>query len=674
MRRGKSLSGKNQDAPQEFAEIPGVLKNAQYVSTCAFASVPTSSALAKWLLDQGLDTSDWGSGNTKTVQKLWEEIKSEESAIELWKKADGQLQPVRTTHVLRAKVSSPDMFKRRVFLFNTWQQYGDGRKRIRNGLLSEKLSVSELPLSAHLHDICDRAINEEMERLADPLLKIGPRTPAPVYDPSYSSPLKVVDEFFADHVIEVEDSKSYPRLVTMYHLYTVDIVCTGLPKADFNTLEFEHHGDRKLKYVHAWVWMEWPQIQRYLFEGSSMKERKQKGSFDSAESLLSWLQCFYIDLDAWGSAGCASVEDLFHELEEEESQLEMWGRHDGVPLLMRVLHVLQLKVRSTDPRMDGKFLYHTMTQTSDGTERNVNRLLAKKMSIANFPFTQQHLAEESKNLVRQQLTYFAEPHFRISPENPVKVKNLEVGSVEVRKINFLNHRADVEKSRTFKGLSTLYYLYTCEVECSGLPHANFASLEVRSQRQPSSFCSTGGGSNGPTHAIGEPYVALALNFCWVTWQQCMDMLHSSNSELEEQLEFERKARIAHSTYGKANAAILDGLMGSVRNLVSHPGVPKEVAQNIELLLQKARVDQQENERTLGTMLAESSKIEPLSRRLPPSMLSEITKDIWIADATAQEEDNWPKKDELPVKNNNKDHGDFCHRVRTLWKTSMSCRP
>lgn len=26
----------------------------------------------------------------------------------------------------------------------------------------------------------------------------------------------------------------------MYHLYTVDIICTGLPLTDLNTLEFEH--------------------------------------------------------------------------------------------------------------------------------------------------------------------------------------------------------------------------------------------------------------------------------------------------------------------------------------------------------------------------------------------------------------------------------------------------
>ena len=37
------------------------------------------------------------------------------------------------------QVTSPDRYQRGIFLFNTWQQYGDGRTRTRNGLLSEKL-------------------------------------------------------------------------------------------------------------------------------------------------------------------------------------------------------------------------------------------------------------------------------------------------------------------------------------------------------------------------------------------------------------------------------------------------------------------------------------------------------------------------------------------------------
>lgn len=31
-------------------------------------------------------------------------------------------------------------------------------------------------------------------------------------------------------------------------------------------------GKRKLKYIHAWVWLEWSTIQRYLFDGSELKD------------------------------------------------------------------------------------------------------------------------------------------------------------------------------------------------------------------------------------------------------------------------------------------------------------------------------------------------------------------------------------------------------------------
>ncbi|CAE7940191.1 HERC2 [Symbiodinium sp. KB8] len=135
--------------------------------------------------------------------------------------------------------------------------------------------------------VCRRAVTEEeMQRVVESTMKIGLGRPAPEYDPNYTCPLEVVNEHFVDHIIELEKSKSYPGLLTMYHLYTVDIVCTGLPLTDLNTLEFEHpdkDGKRKLKYIHAWVWLEWPQIQRYLFEGSELKETKRKGR------RLSWL-------------------------------------------------------------------------------------------------------------------------------------------------------------------------------------------------------------------------------------------------------------------------------------------------------------------------------------------------------------------------------------------------
>merc|ERR1711971_53184 len=247
-----------------------------------------------------------------------------------------------------------------------------------------------MPLEEHLHEVCARAVTEEeMQRVVESSFKIGTGRPAPQYDADYVCPLKVVEERFVDHIVEIETSKSYPGLLTMYHLYTVDIVCTGLGEDDLNTLEFDHpdkEGRRKLKYVHAWVWMEWPQIQRYLFEGSELKEQKCMGSFTNAEALRCWLDRFNVDLSQWGQKTFRSIEDLYDEIENQESELEMWGREDGVPMVMRVAHVVQLQVKCNLEDLAGKFLVNTSSQNKNGSTRVTNRLLASKMSFAQKPF------------------------------------------------------------------------------------------------------------------------------------------------------------------------------------------------------------------------------------------------------------------------------------------------
>merc|ERR1740121_2183963 len=328
----KDALGAAKDGSLEGVSLPEPYSGSKVVKEYSFSELRTTEALTAVLEAHGLDTSTWGSGNTKAVSKYWKELVGKEAGLELWTTKDGKTMPVRTTHVLRAKVTSEDAYSRGLFLFNTWQQYGDGRKRVRNGLLSEKLTTEEMPLIDNLHDVCQRAVTEEeMQRCCDCETRIGPGQPAPVYDASYKCPLNVVREEFVDHMVEIEASKSYPGLVTAYHLYTVDIVCSGLPSVDFNTLEFEHpdkDGNRKLKYIHAWVWHEWATIQRYLFDGSEMKERKSKGSFRDSKQLEAWLSQFDVDLESWGMPRVSfggkrsmwkSVEKLWRELESSQT-------------------------------------------------------------------------------------------------------------------------------------------------------------------------------------------------------------------------------------------------------------------------------------------------------------------------------------------------------------------
>jgi len=638
-------------------EVPAPLKSGTVVETCKREQLPTVDALKKWLLDRGLDTSDWGSGNTKSVKKLWEEIAGDESGLELWRKADGELQPVRVTHVLRAKVCSPDSHKRGVFLLNTWQQYGDGRKRIRNGLLSEKLTISEMPLERNLHAVCARAVTEEeMQRVAESLFRITPTSPAPAYDPSYVCPLEVVDEYFDDHVIEVEASKSYPRLLTLYHLYTVDILCTGLPSVDFNTLEFEHgdaNGVRKLKYVHAWVWTEWPEIQRYLFEGSTLKERKTKGSFDSPDALHTFLQNFNLDLAAWGQNGFKPVEELWEELENEESQLEMWGRTDGVPLLMRVLHVLQLKVSTTDPRMRGKFLYQTWAQAEDGLTRSVNRLMSAKLCARDLPFNRQRFVREAKEVVKEDLTYLVDSFFNYNPQSPPCLAELDQQSVEVRSVDLVDHRVDVVDSPTFKGLCTLYHLYTCNVEVVGLPLADFASLEVpvpggtrRSSRRPSAQLWPGPAKSGGLLDFDDkPFVRRAMGWSWVTWPQCLDMVHSRTREMEDKLALYAEAREVQSRALQQSAGFIGELSGSLTQMERDRTVPSAALQKAQQLLSQL---QQGNEQLQGLVRSEESRTlnSNSKRNIPPSMVSEMAEKALISDDAFMQD-----PDQVPLQSN-----------------------
>lgn len=58
-----------------------------------------------------------------------------------------------------------------------------------------------------MHEVCVRAVcEEEMQRVEDSIVKIvqGREETVPCYDESIMCPMKVVDEHFVDHTIEIE--------------------------------------------------------------------------------------------------------------------------------------------------------------------------------------------------------------------------------------------------------------------------------------------------------------------------------------------------------------------------------------------------------------------------------------------------------------------------------------
>lgn len=616
-RRKASLSV---EATSRMKHLPAPLTNGSIVETAGLVEVPDSNALAEWLLNRGLDTKDWGKGDTKEIGGFWKEIKLDEAGLEVWRKTDGSMQAVRVVHVLRAKVCTPENYERGIFVFNTWQEYGDGRRRTRNGLLSEKLSMSEMPLEDNLLPVCERAISEEMGCVVVAAFTASgnPEGQSVEYDPDYVSPLKVVHVKFADHTIEIEVSKSYPGLLTMYHLYTVDIVCSGMPTLDFNTLEFKEadkEGKRKLKYVHAWVWLEWSHIKRYLFEGSKLQEKKEAGSFENKEALEAWLSQFNEDISFWGKQRYKSVGDLYKELENHETHLELWNRHDGVALLMRVVHLIQLKVRSDDPRQAGKFVFQTWHQMTDGRSRLVYRFPTRKLKLTDLPLNKGTFLSAAEVTVNEELSYLIDLHHQLRPDNLPDMSKEKRANVRVRRIDFQDHRVDVEESPSFKGMCTLYHIYTAEVECEGLPLADFASFEVRYDHKVDGAA--------PTVRLVS-----ALGWSWITWQQCLDMMHARHADAE------RKRGAMQSGWEEEHRAVKTNCNAAATSLSSTVRRLAAKAPNRET---DPDVEEAERllsvlERGIGDYLGyKETEDENPSKRLPPSMISKMAENTMPKD-------------------------------------------
>eukprot|EP00392_Amoebophrya_sp_AT5.2_P003898 g3903.t1 len=371
--------------------VPRVLQT----FSAADAESNGTGALAEWLRANGLtQASEWGiTPGSKPVSKLEEEIRLGETIVELWD-VDGTPTPVRCVHVLRGKVCTAASRARGMFLMNTWQQTAKGEYRFRYGLLSEKLGPDELPLEKHLLRAGTRAVTaEEMERIAPKgfRLKATVRPGAaegvavaanadvkdatvsePVYTPGEACPIEVEDVVWDEQTVEKEYSKSFPGLLTVYYLYTIDIVCKNLPAEDFNTLEYEEKkpGHHTVKYVHAWQWTPWDLLKLHLFEGSTCRERPEK--FSDVGEMNAWLmrhgdQALRSTItNEWGSRnnGSRSVEELFDEANRGECSLELWSKRNGVPLIVRVVHVLRAKVVSSiNPNY---FLFNTFETTCQG--------------------------------------------------------------------------------------------------------------------------------------------------------------------------------------------------------------------------------------------------------------------------------------------------------------------
>eukprot|EP00932_Pfiesteria_piscicida_P017687 SRR837773.4565.p1 GENE.SRR837773.4565~~SRR837773.4565.p1 ORF type:complete len:586 (+),score=232.41 SRR837773.4565:233-1759(+) len=451
---------------------------------------------------------------------------------------------------------------------------------------------------------------------------LGPSNPAPEHDPDYECPLTVVDERFVDYTIEVEESKSFPGLQTAYHLYTVDIICSGLPGVDFNTLEYaepDQSGKRKLKYVHAWNWLNWPTIQRYLIEGSVMKESRRKGAFSSPDELDNWLCRHGVSTERWGKDGFKGVPALFKEIENEEADLQLWGRHDGVPLMIRVVHVLQMKVVSDDPRLLNKFLLQMWAQSGEGHVRDVSRLMSKKLTCAQVPFDELRFNKAAERVIQSQLTHFPDVHFTMNPAKPPVPEDFGRSEVELLNARLVGVHHDVEESPSFPGLHTMYHLYTMEVTCAGLPLTDFTSVDF--------------------DRAGGPF---AYGWRWRTLPESIDILQARGQAIERQDSKRRRALAETRRCMSTNVEHLERLLAVARRMAeestpSSSSPARGSAEDVrELVSGLSDAVASLREGAARALEEEKSTVSLLAESFPPAMLSKMATDSITTESVVEE--------------------------------------
>lgn len=181
---------------------------------------PTVQSLANWLRDAGIDIDSWECGEAKGVTSLWHELQRGEITLTL-------KPPQRNMRVVALLIERNDHL-----LMEVSQQMRDGRIRSRDIPPSEKLSADETVI-----DGAYRCLQEELD----------------------------IDDKNIDicqcHMQEtIQESQSYPGMMTQYAMHYVTLTLPHLPEHDF---VINNHASEDEMLSHTWGWR--PRQPRYQF-------------------------------------------------------------------------------------------------------------------------------------------------------------------------------------------------------------------------------------------------------------------------------------------------------------------------------------------------------------------------------------------------------------------------
>lgn len=175
-----------------------------------------------WLINQGIDLSQWDCDNAKSIENLFKEIKGGDCVIQ-------QSPPLRVIHVVQVLI-----FREKLILTELAQELSDLRKRKRNLPPSEKMKPDENCLHAAI-----RCLEEELQITKDRITFLTNEC-----KPS----------------VRYRYSKSYPGLKSKYYVYRVHVQVDGLPNGNFWSKEKISGDYQQSVHRHYWGWTQMKNI------------------------------------------------------------------------------------------------------------------------------------------------------------------------------------------------------------------------------------------------------------------------------------------------------------------------------------------------------------------------------------------------------------------------------
>lgn len=172
-------------------------------------------SLQTWLVGCGIDVSSWNAGEAKSIENLLGEVSSGETQL-----FDDP--PTRKVEVVQVIIR-----RNQFMLIEAEQIFSNGRIRLRDVPPSEKMHPGENPFDAAV-----RCLEEELGCTPDQIT---------VYPESY------------DRFVRRGPSRSYPGLITEYHIHSVHAAVSGLPDTTFYTDESAKSATDPVSQ-HRWEW------------------------------------------------------------------------------------------------------------------------------------------------------------------------------------------------------------------------------------------------------------------------------------------------------------------------------------------------------------------------------------------------------------------------------------